>query len=187
MHGIELSFRGKLGRVFSGMAQYRLALARNDTSGVAAFPADNYDLSSEWGRADYDQRHAVSVLGTFTPGEGFKLGAAFSASSGRPYSMTTGRDDNNDGFGNDRPSGVGRNTLDGPSFLGLDLRLSRDFFLDHRRGEKGPAVTLGVDAFNVANHVNYASYIGALSSPFFGQAVSALPARKLQLSARLNF
>jgi hypothetical protein len=129
----------------------------------------------------------LNLLGTLTPGKNFKIGVALVATSGRPYSLTTGRDDNNDGLGNDRPAGVGRNTLAGPSFFGLDLRLARDLFFDRKRKEEGPALSLGVDAFNVLNHVNDASYVGTLSSPFFGQAVSALPARKLQLSARFKF
>jgi hypothetical protein len=44
-----------------------------------------------------------------------------------------------------------------------------------------------MDAFNLLNHVNYTSYIGNLSSPFFGRAVSAQPPRRLQLSARFAF
>ena len=39
---------------------------------------------------------------------------------GRPYSLTTGRDDFDTGFANARPAGVGRNTLQGPIFGGLE-------------------------------------------------------------------
>ena len=42
-------------------------------------------------------------------------------------------------------------------------------------------------AFNLLNRVNYTSYVGNLSSPFFGRAVSAQPPRRLQLSARFAF
>jgi hypothetical protein len=44
-----------------------------------------------------------------------------------------------------------------------------------------------VDAFNVLNRVNYADYVGNLSSPFFGQAVATRPARRLHLSFRFTF
>ncbi len=47
--------------------------------------------------------------------------------------------------------------------------------------------TLGFEAFNVLNHANYVSYVGNLQSPFFGQAVAALPTRRLQLTARFKF
>jgi len=48
-------------------------------------------------------------------------------------------------------------------------------------------VTLGLDAFNVLNHVNYTSYVGVLSSPFFGKPISAQPPRRFQVSFRFRF
>ena len=88
---------------------------------------------------------------------------------------------------NARPAGVGRNTLEGPGYADVDLRCSRDIFLMRAKGEKGPVGTVALDAFNVLNRVNYAAYIGNLSSPFFGHAVSSLPARRLQLTVKLKF
>ena len=41
------------------------------------------------------------------------------------------------------------------------------------RNEAAPTLTISLDAFNLLNHLNYTSYIGNLSSPFFGHAVSA--------------
>ena len=80
-----------------------------------------------------------------------------------------------------------RNSLEGPAYTDLDLRLSRDFYFNKNKREKGKMTTLGFEAFNVLNHVNYVSYVGNLRSPFFGQAVSALPTRRLQLTARFKF
>jgi len=80
---------------------------------------------------------------------------------------------------------VPRNSLEGPAFAQLDLRWAKDFFLTHAK-DKGPVTTIGLDAFNALNHTNYTSYIGTLSSPFFGQAVSAYPPRRLQISLRLR-
>ena len=48
-------------------------------------------------------------------------------------------------------------------------------------------MTLGFDAFNVTNRVNYGSFVGTLSSPLFGQPVSARSPRQLQFSARMKF
>ena len=104
-----------------------------------------------------------------------------------PYTLTTGRDDNHDSLALDRPNGVGRNTLEGPGFAQLDLRWSREFYLSKAKQDKGPALTLGVNALNVTNRVNFSGYIGNLSSPFFGQAVAARPSRRLQLSFQLAF
>ena len=114
------------------------------------------------------------------------MGVAVSLYSGQPYNETTGRDDNHDGLANDRPAGVGRNSLAGPGYADVDLRWSRDFFLGAKK-DKGPTVTLGLDAFNLLNRVNYATYVGDLSSPFFGKAIAAQPARRLQASLRFRF
>ena len=156
------------------------------TIGINSFPANNYDLSGEWARADYDQRHRFNLLGTFRVVRLLNLGVGFFASSGMPYSMTTGRDDNRDGLANDRPAGVGRNSLQGPGFAELDLRWSYDWRLQKARKD-GAKVTVAVDSFNITNRVNYAGYTGNLSSPFFGQAVAAKPPRRLQISGRLTF
>ena len=79
-----------------------------------------------------------------------------------------------------------RNSLQGPGFAELDLRWSHDCLLGKAKKD-GPRVTFALDAFNVTNSVNFAGYIGNLSSPFFGQPVAAKPPRRLQASARLSF
>ena len=196
-HSLEIGLRGNVTRYFTGMLQYTLGRAYNNVGGTPAgvnrqfginvFPANNYDLSGEWARADFDQRQRFSLLGTVTPGKYFKLGVALSLYSGQPYNETTGRDDNHDGLANDRPAGVPRNSLQGPGYADVDLRWSRDFFLAAAKKDKGPTVTLGFDAFNVLNRVNYVSYIGVLSSPFFGQPIAAQPPRRLQASFRFRF
>jgi len=178
------------------MIQYILGRAYNNTGGNPAmgarstlnsFPANNYALSGECARADFDQRHRINLLGTIIPRRSFKLGVALSVYSGQPYTMTTGRDDNHDGLANDRPVGVSRNSLQGPAYADFDVRWSRDFYFVRAKKEKGPMATLGIDAFNVLNHVNYAGYIGVLSSPFFGKPVAAQPVRRLQASFRFRF
>jgi hypothetical protein len=104
-----------------------------------------------------------------------------------PYSITTGLDNYNDGMANARPAGVPRNSLQGPGYADLDLRWSRDFYLVKAKKEKGPMATFGIDAFDVLNHVNYQSYVGVQTSPFFGRPVAAQPGRRLQASFRFRF
>jgi hypothetical protein len=101
--------------------------------------------------------------------------------------VTTGTDDFNTGIANARPPGVPRNSLVGPDYADLDLRWSRDFVLNAAKKETGPVLTLGVDAFNALNRVNDTAYVGTLTSPFFGQAIAAQPARRLQFSVRTKF
>jgi outer membrane receptor protein involved in Fe transport len=189
-HSLEVALRGNVTRFFSGIAQYALSRAYNNVGGargINTFPANNWNLDGEWARADFDARHRLNLLGNITPGKGFNLGVALSVNSGMPYSLTTGRDDNRDGLANDRPAGTPRNSLQGPGYLGLDLRWSRDFFLLKSKKEKGPAITPALDAFNVLNRVNYVGYVGNLNSPFFGKPVAANPPRRLQLSIRFRF
>ena len=185
-NSLEITMRGDLGRYFTGLAQYTLSRTDNNTGGVNWFPADQYNPSGEWGRADFDQRHRFNMLESFKPGKSFIIGVGLTLASGKPYTMTTGSDPFNTGLFNERPAGVSRNTLEGPSYADLDLRVSRDFFLSNKK-EKGMVATVAVDAFNVLNIVNYTSYVGDMSSPLFGQAVSSSPARRMQLTARFKF
>jgi Carboxypeptidase regulatory-like domain/TonB dependent receptor len=192
---LEVTFRGSLTRRFNGMVQYTLGRAYNDVpgnyststrgSGINAFPANNYDLSGEWARADYDQRHRLSFLGTLHGARYADFGVGLSANTGAPYTETTGRDDYHAGYANARPLGVPRNSLQGPGYLNLDLR----WFHNFRFGKKkeSPQGAVSVDAFNALNHVNYNTYIGNLSSPFFGEAVSAKPPRRMQLAFKVEF
>jgi outer membrane receptor protein involved in Fe transport len=187
-NSLELSLRGNVTRFFNGMAQYRLASSHDNTSGINYFPPNSYDLSGEWARSDFDRRHRLEMLGTLNPGSLFNLGISLSLYSGLPYTLTTGLDEFHTGTANARPTGVARNSLQGPGYVDLNLRWSRDFSLSKgKKKDEGVKATLAVDAFNVLNQVNYVSFVSNLRSPFFGQAVAAQPARRLQLSFRVKF
>ena len=54
---LQVTLRGKVTRWFNGQMQYTLSRADNDTNGIGSFPANDYDLSGEWARADFDRRH----------------------------------------------------------------------------------------------------------------------------------
>ena len=174
---LQLTLKGKLAPRSTGSLQYTLSKSMNDTSGVNWTPPNSYDLSLEYGRADADERHRFDLVGTFNQGSWVNLGVSLQLHAGRPYSITTGHDDFNTGTANARPAGVVRNSADGPGRATLDLRWSRQVRF----------AVVGVDAFNVLNRVNYSRYIGTLTSPFFGQAISAQAARQLQLSLRVKF
>ena len=188
-NSLEITLRGQVTHYVTGLVQYTLSRTSNNTGGVAWFPANQYDLSGEWSRADFDQRHRLNLLESFSPGKQFTFGVGVQLASGKPYSMTAGQDLFGTGLLNARPAGVSRNSLEGPAYADLDLRLSRDFYLSKGKKdrEKGKVTTFGFEAFNVLNQVNYVSYVGNLQSHFFGRAVSALPTRRLQLTARFKF
>lgn len=184
---IEITLRRQVTKYFAGMAQYRLGWARDNTGGIWYFPPNSYDLSGEWGRSDTDRRNRFDLLGTLRPGKLLNLGVALSFYTGAPYTITTGFDEYNDGRADARPPGVPRNSLQGPGYADVDLRWSHEFFLGESKKDKGPGVMLAIDAFNILNRVNYAGFVGNLSSPFFGQAIAALPPRELQFSLGFKF
>ncbi|MCP5120056.1 MAG: TonB-dependent receptor, partial [bacterium] len=187
-HALEVSLRGSLSRLFQGTVIYTLGRSYSDTGGISSMPPNPFDLSGEWARADRDRLHRFRALGSIRPGKLFQLGIVFSAYSGHPYSLRTGRDDNRDGRATDRPFGIARNSETGPGSVNLDVRLSREFPLRfHKQSENHPTLRLAVDAFNLLNHVNPTGVVGNLSSPFFGQPTSARSPRRMQLSLRLKF
>ena len=186
-HQLKLGLTGNLTRFLNGGFYYTLGSRKDDTAGIRAFPANNFDLSGEWGRANSDARNRYYFYGSIGAGKLFDLGVIMAAHTGRPYTITTGTDDNLDSRATDRPPHVTRNTEQGPGYVTLDLRWSKAFPFARTKNGKGASLTMSVDAFNVLNRVNRYSLVGNLVSPFFGEAVSAAPARRMQVTARVRF
>jgi len=185
-NALELTFRGKPSKYFSGQVQYTLSRTYNNTSGITFFPANSYNPSADWGRSDNDRLHKFDLLASSQPTRFFTFGAALSLYSGKPVNITTGSDDNHDGIINDRPPGVRRNTMHGPGTIGLDLNLSHDFPLSKRKEEK-KILSLSLNSFNVLNHPNYLTYVGSISSQLFGHPTAAQPPRRMQLNVQFKF
>ncbi len=188
-NALELTFRGRPSRFFAGQVQYTLGKTYNNTSGITYFPGNSYFAAADWARSDNDRRHKFDLLGSTEIAKYFSVGAALSLYSGKPVNVTTGADDNHDGIYNDRPilpAAFARNTMHGPGLINLDLNVEHDFLLVKGKKE-GPALTVGLNSFNVLNHQNDATYVGVLSSVYFGKAVSALPPRRMQLNLQFKF
>jgi hypothetical protein len=185
-NSLELTFRGRPTKFFTGQAQYTLGKTYNNTSGITYFPANSYFPNADWARSDNDRRSKFNLLGTMSASKWFDFGIALSLLSGIPVNITTGSDSNHDGLALDRPAGITRNLLHGPGYIDLDLNLSHAFPLT-KDGNKGPTATLAVNSFNVINHENDVTYVGVASSPFFGHAVAAQPPRRMQLDLQLKF
>jgi hypothetical protein len=198
---------------------YTLGRARNDSDGPFSLPANNFDLAAEWGPGPFDVRHRASGLLNMDLWKGFKLSTMMTASSGLPYNVTTGFDDNGDTVSNDRPAGVTRNSARGGRRWDAGGRVSWTFGFGTRKGQSGgpgggPQIvirTIGgpaadsmsgfsggaenkrwrfelfVAATNLFNHTNPLAYSGVMTSPFFGQATSAMPARRMEVGSRFYF
>lgn len=186
-NSLEIQIRGTLAPRLTGLAQYTLAKTESNTGGLLYFPADNYNPQEEWSRADGDRRHVFNLLANAPLHPWLNLGVAVQLQSAPPFNITTGRDDNRDGLPLDRPANLPRNAgIAAPTYT-LDLRYYKELKLDKSKKDKSPTLTLALDAFNALNKTNPDSFAGALSSPFFGRPLTTLPARRLQLSARISF
>ena len=190
-NALKLSVNTKISHIFNGMAQYTFGRSFDDTGGIAWFPANQYDFPGEWGRSNFDVRHAFNLYGTFSVGKLFNVGAILTVRSGMPYTETTGTDIYGTTFTNARPPGVPRNNLEGPGAATLDLRWAKRFsiykFRNGKERTEGLSAKIGLDAFNVLNQVNFGQPVGVISSPLFGLPVSAGPARRLQISLGFQF
>jgi len=186
-NAIDLTLSSNKSRWFSGLAQYTFSHTNNNTGGIAWFPANQYSLAGEYGRADFDQRHRFNLLGTFNEDHWLNLGVAAKLYSGIPYTETSGNDTFNTGILNARPARINRNTLESGGNLQFDLRWSHDVLPLHKASDKMPSFSLAVDAFNITNRTNYTSYVGNMQSSFFEQSTAALPARRLQFTGRIKF
>jgi len=185
-NALELTFQGAPSKYFTGQVQYRLSKTYNNTGGIWWYPQNSYDPSADWARAGNDRRHKFDMMGSLHPTRFFNLGMALSLYSGLPVDVTTGSDNNLDGILNDRPAGVPRNSMHGPGQISLDFSLSHDFLLSKAR-DHAKTLSAALNAFNILNHTNDMTYVGVITSPFFGHAVTALPPRRMQLDLVYKF
>src|SRR5207244_3668075 len=107
---------------------YSLATLRNNSDGPFTLPATG-DLAAEWGPAANDVRNRININFNNQIIRNLLVGFNVNASNGPAYTLLTGRDDNGDGVFNDRPAGVGRNTLraSGQGEMGLFLAYQSAF------------------------------------------------------------
>ena len=125
-------------------ANYSWIRQRNDADGPFSLPADSYDPDAEWARAGGVPRHVASAVVNTPVAAGIRFGLSFTARSGTPYNITTGRDDNGDTMFNDRPAGVGRNTGTTRGMWDVGVRVSYAFGFGERTagGPAGGPVTI---------------------------------------------
>ena len=89
---------------FSMFARYTYGQAFDTTDGAGSFPANQYDLSAEYGRSATDVRHRFFFSGTAKTPLGLEISPFIIVRSGLPFNITTGRDANGDSLFTDRPA-----------------------------------------------------------------------------------
>jgi hypothetical protein len=211
---INVNFQQPQKRFFAHLG-YFFSKVTNDSDGPFSLPADNFDFGAERGPGAGDVRHRLFGMLNMGLFKGLRLGATFNASSAPPYNITTGFDDNGDSVSNDRPRGVTRNSARGAGQFNLGTRLSWGVGWGQPRaaamGQRAVLIRarddsdalgqmpmggmngkrwrteLYVQAFNLLNHTNPLNFTGVQTSPFFGHATAALPARRIESGLRFSF
>ncbi len=187
---------------------YQLASLQNNTDGPFSIPATG-SLAGEWGPAATDVRQRLNVTLNNQIVRNLLVSLNLNASTGPAYTELTGVDNNGDGVFNDRPVGVGRNTLRASGQTNVNFRVGYQFAFGRRaplppgigvfggggaaqvrtfdQGNARYRVQLLVQAYNLTNHVNYLGYSGTLTSPFFGQPTAVSGMRKIDFGLSLSF
>jgi hypothetical protein len=186
---------------------YTYMHARDNTDGEFAVPPG--PLSDEWGRASRDVPDRWNVNVNLLMLRNLSAYLYWNFQSGSVYTVRTGLDDNGDLIFNDRPIGVGRNTLRGAAQSGLNGQLAYSIPIRKRIGTLPPGiqvsnnngnisvnqftdaaryrVTFRIDFQNLTNHDNFAGYSGVLTSPFFGEPTRVNNPRRIDLGIVFNF
>lgn len=137
---------------FSLNTNYTLGKGEGDTDGQGTFPAEPYNLATEFGRASTDIRHRFTLTGNIETRWGLSFSPLIVATSGAPFNIISGTDRNNDSLFADRPSFatdltrqsvvqtafgnfdlaplpgsviIPRNFGDGPGYFSMNLRVSK--------------------------------------------------------------
>jgi hypothetical protein len=189
-------------------ANYTLATLESNTDGAFAIPPSGI-LADEWGPAVGDVRHRVNVALNNQIVRNLLLSFNVTASSGVPYSIRTGRDDNGDLVFNDRPAGIARNSERAAAQWTVNAFFAYMVALG-KRSAGGPPITtviagggvptvqsfdqppryilqFFVQALNLTNHPNYTGYSGTLTSPFYRQPTAVSGMRKIDMGINMMF
>jgi hypothetical protein len=190
---------------------YIVGRVRNNTEG-AFVPPSTGNLADDWGPANNDIRQRMNFSVNTTALKNFTVNFNVNAIAAPPYAMRTGFDNNGDLIYNDRPAGVGRNTLRGRGQRTLNMFVNYSLAVGRRpegpsggvvvtrRGEEGLMnvqmsapddaryhINFTVQALNLMNHANYTGYIGTLTSSFFGRPTTVNNMRKIEFLMNFQF
>lgn len=204
-NALELSLEKRSTQRWAGRFSYTLARARDvgstggGTSTASKRFSDDRNPRSDYGRANFDNRHAVAASANVDIWRGLGGGMVFRYYSGYPINETVGIDTNGDRDTFDRPvkgaddltgpirsplDGSGRairNGLDGESQMILDGRLQYLWRVERSQ------IGLFLEAYNLTNRVNLDNPTGSRSSANFMVPITANNPRTVQLGVRYTF
>ena len=172
-NGMILELNKRFSSNLSLAFNYTLSKAMDETTDYNSDfqPNDQTCRDCERALSSFNQRHKVvaysilqspkgSAASPFSRFfQGFLFTPIFRYNSERPFNILTGAELNNDRHNTtDRPYFSGRNIGIAPSFWAFDTRLSRRFAVRERT-----SLELMIEAFNLFNHLNYASVNNTVS------------------------
>jgi hypothetical protein len=196
--------------IFVGYLYFNL---KTDADSAMLFPQSSYSEQGETARASWESTHRLFAIGQLNLPAKLSFTSQFDASSGDPYNVVTGMDNNGDGVFNDRPSltaqpgigtyqtpfgllnttglngSLGRNVGSMFTLIHLDSNLSRTFEL-HSHGlaaDRHQSVTLNARSANLLNHTNVTTVGNVVGSPTFTQPLAAEAARRVEFGIRYTF
>jgi hypothetical protein len=168
---------------------YTLSKVQNNSDGPFVVPPSG-TLTTEWGPAPGDRRHRGNFSITSQALRNLNATFRVEGSTGSPYNVTTGLDNNGDLLFNDRPAGLGRNAVRTASQITTGLNVSYMIPLGpSRAGDDQGRYRLGltVQIGNLTNRYNYSGYSGVMTSPFFLQPTAVNNPRKVDILINFAF
>ena len=215
-NGASLTLSRKMNEDLEFSASYTLSKTRDDASDYDEQPQNPFDLAAERALSRQDQRHrfVFSALWELPIGEEenaagkpkanpgwltrafshIEVAPIFTAESGRPVDPLTGLDSNSSNAFplSARPVGFGRNSLETPPLVTLDLRILKYFPFGELRH-----LDLVAESFNLFNRANVAQINPVFGSSLSGSSLSPIPgfaqpiegtgARQIQFSLDFEF
>ena len=168
-------------------AAYVVVKDRNNAAGLGPYvPPASGTLATEWGRAPTNRPYRVNLSVVSTQLLNLNVNLTWVGVSGAPYSQLTGSDDNGDGFLNDRPSGVAKNTLTMSAQSTINLRAAYTMTTAASAGRRY-RILVSVNASNLTNRANYGGYSGVMTSSFFERPAFVVNPRRVDVGVTLGF
>lgn len=171
--------RRQMSKGFSLFANFGGGKGKTDTDCIFGsiancFPADTYDLTSEYSRVSFIPSGNFFVGGTMIlPKLKVNLNPFIVFSTGRPFNIVTGRDTNGDGLFTERPSFATAQTLPAnlkeTRFGDFDLAPAPDEALIPRNYGMGPSF------FSVNLGISRAFAFGNVPAPAAAKSATAAP------------
>ncbi|MFT4114352.1 TonB-dependent receptor domain-containing protein [Silvibacterium sp.] len=98
------NFNARFTPTFSIFGFDSVSWANSDSSGVSGNPSNSANLKQDYGRAAFDVRNRLFLMGSYMAPWQVRLSPFVVLQTGTPFNITTGQDNNGDSFFNDRPT-----------------------------------------------------------------------------------